>query len=111
MQGEYPYLYQPGASEQAIVEEMIRNPGSELWKKCHEFVTQKVHFKARNFHWDRQEEIIQEAMYKIARSLPGFRFECSLKSWVWTIIASCIADEYRHLRRVEKFNVVDTLTE
>jgi RNA polymerase sigma factor (sigma-70 family) len=113
MPGEQPYLPQPGVSEQAIVEEMLRNREAGHWKKCNEFVTRQVHLKAKNFSWSSQEEIIQEVMYRIARYLPNFRFECALKTWLFQIIGRCIVDEHRYLQHKERLQIplVDTFTE
>src|SRR6266516_7947312 len=95
MPGEQPYLPQPGVSERLIVEEMLRNRDSEHWMQCDQFVKRQVYIKAKNLSWSSQEEVIQEVMYRIARNLPEFRFECAFKTWLYQIISSRIVDEHR----------------
>lgn len=112
MTSERPYLPRPGISEKEIVEEMIRNRDSEHWQQCHEFVKHQVSIRAKNFTWISQEKISLEATYKIFRDLPKFRFESTLRTWVHTIIGSCIVDEHRYLQRQERLHVSleDTFT-
>lgn len=105
MSGEQPYLPRPGVSEQAIVEEMLNNGESEHWEKCLDFVKLQVDKKAKNLSWSSQEEIIREVMYKIVKSLPDFRFECKLKSWLYPMIKRCIVDEYRRIQQKERNHV------
>ena len=99
MTEDKPYLPGPEADERAVVEEMIRDPDSKHWEECNEFVKQRVYAKAKNIPNDFLEEISQEAMYKVARALPGFQFHCAFKTWLNPIIENCIIDMYRRLRK------------
>lgn len=100
MPGEQPYLPEPGADEKSIIEEMLRNRGSQHWEKCRDFVRLLVRTKANNISRDDQEDIIQEVMWKVVRYLPSFRFQCSFRTWLNLIIERCIIDK----RRKDKHN-------
>jgi RNA polymerase sigma factor (sigma-70 family) len=90
-----PFFPWPGADERLVVAEMIRDGYSKHWEECHKFVKRRVHTKARNILSDHQEDIIQEVMYKVAKYLPHFRFQCALKTWVNQIVEGCIIDAHR----------------
>ncbi len=85
----------PGTDERSAVKEMIRNRNSKHWDQCRRFLQRRVYIKAKNIPEHLQEEVVQEVMYKVAKSLPGFRFECALKTWLTLIIERCIADTHR----------------
>ncbi len=88
----------PGADELSTVEEMLRDQGSKYWEECSKFVRRHVYSKARNIPIDQRDEIVQEVMYKIAKYLPGFHFQCSLKTWLNLIIERRTIDMHRRLR-------------
>ena len=95
MSGEQFYMQGQGSEERAILEEMQRNPKSEHWAYCLDFVKPIVYAKAKGVSRDDQDDIIQEVMYRVAKALPGFRFESSFRTWLFTIIDRCIKDKYR----------------
>lgn len=98
MSNGQPYLPRPGANEQVIVEEMMRDQRPEHWEECDKFVKRCVYSKAKNIPSHLLDDMVQEVMYKIAKYLPHFRFQCVLKTWVNQIIENQIIDEYRKLR-------------
>ncbi len=98
MPNEQPYLPGTGIDERAVVAAMIRDPDSLHWKEWLNFVKLCVYANAKNLPGSLHEDIIQEAMYKIAKYLPHFRFQCSLKTWVNLIVEHCNADAHRRLR-------------
>jgi RNA polymerase sigma factor (sigma-70 family) len=87
----------PGTDERSTVEEMLRDRNSQFWEECYKFVKRRVYSKAKNIPIDHHGEIVQEIMYKVARYLPAFHFQCSLKTWLNLIIESCIIDLHRRL--------------
>jgi len=105
MTEDKPYLPGPEADERAVVEEMIRDPDSKHWEECNEFVKQRVYVKAKNIPSDFREEIIQEAMYKVAKYLPEFQFHCAFRTWLNPLITHSIIDMYRRLRKEREFTV------
>ena len=107
MTADKPNLPWPGTDERAVVEEMIRDPGSKHWEKCDEFVRQLVHAKAKNIPNDFREEIIQEAMYKVARYLPEFRFHGAFRTWLIPLITHSIIDMYRRLHKEKNTVALD----
>ena len=98
MTGGKPSFPGPGADEPLVVAEMIRDHHSKHWEDCNEFVKRCVYAKAKDILSDHRDDIIQEVMYKVARYLPHFRFQCALKTWLNQIIEGCIIDAYRLLQ-------------
>jgi RNA polymerase sigma factor (sigma-70 family) len=87
-----------GADERLVVAEMIRDPYSKHWEECNKLVKRCVYAKAKNILSHLQDDIVQEAMYKVAKYLPRFRFQCALKTWVNQIVEGCIIDAHRWLQ-------------
>jgi RNA polymerase sigma factor (sigma-70 family) len=108
MPNDQPYLPRPGIDERMIVAEMLRDQNSQHWEECRRFVKFCVSANASNIPASSHEDIIQEVMYKVAKSLEQFRFECSFKSWINIVVRRCIIDESRKLRKDE--NVHSPLT-
>jgi len=91
------YLPWPGADERTVVEEMLRDPISGHWYECRVFVKKRVQIQAKNIPQDHWEDIVQEAMMRLGKSLPTFRYQCALRTWIFAIVHSCIIDAYRRL--------------
>lgn len=87
-----------GKDERLVVAEMIRDRHSEYWEECAQFVRRSVYAKAKNIPTDLQDDINQDIMYKVAKFLPHFRFECTFKSWLNLIADRCVIDAYRKLQ-------------
>ena len=109
MSDDQHYLPRPGMNEKTIVEEMIGDKHPEHWRACSDFVNHSVHAKATNIPGDYHEDIAQEALYKIEKGLPHFRFQCTLRTWVNLIVERCIIDEHRKLSNEERkhFSLTD----
>lgn len=98
MTGGKPLFPWPGANERSVVEEMIRDRYSKHWEECNKLVKRCVYARAKNILSNLQEDIIQEAMYKVAKYLPHFRFQCALNTWLNQIVEGCIIDAHRWLQ-------------
>lgn len=83
--------------DRSVVKAMLQDRQSEHWKKCSEFVEKLVHKHAKNFSPDARDDTIQEAMIKIRKYLPLFKHGCSLKTWLFRIVRSCIIDDHRKI--------------
>ncbi len=92
-----PHLLWPGANERAIVAEMLRDGKSGQWFECREFVRKIIEGRAKNIPPERRDDIVQDVMIRVDHYLPDFQFRCSLKTWLFIIIQSCIADSHRKL--------------
>lgn len=92
-----PYFPGPGADDRIVVEEMLRDLGSGQWYECYVFVKKCVQARAKNIPQDHWEDIVQEAMIRLRKSLPTFQYHCSLRTWIFAIVHSCIIDAYRKL--------------
>ena len=91
------------AHVKAFVEEMLRDPNSEYWTKCRDFVEKVVYKRAKNIPQSDWEDIIQEAMIKIRKSLSAFQYKCSLKTWLFGIVNNCIIDDHRRVTRNKQY--------
>ena len=92
----------PGADDRLVVEEMLRDPNSEQWNECHEFVKHFVYAQTKNLPGDLLDEIVQEAMMRVLKRLPAFQFHCSLRTWLVSTIRTCTIDIYQY-RRKERY--------
>lgn len=90
-----PYLPWPEADDRIVVAEMLRDPQSGQWYECREFVKKRVQLKAKNIPKDHWEDLIQNAMIRVNKSLLTFQYQCALRTWVFGIVRSCIIDAYR----------------
>ena len=89
------YPSRSGTDDKIVVAEMLRDGSSGQWYECYVLVMRRVQIKAHNFSNDRRDDIVQEAMIRIHKYLPTFQFQCALKTWIFTIVRSCIIDAYR----------------
>ena len=92
----------PGADDRIVVEEMLRDNLSEHWYDCREFVRKQVHKKAGSNAQQDRDDIVQDVMGHVYRSLATFRFRCRFTTWLITIINHCIIDGYRKAQRSEQ---------
>lgn len=99
-----PYLQRSGTDERLVVEEMMRDRDSKYWEECCVFVKRCIQAKAKNIPGSLQEDTLQDVMYKIARYLPHFRFQCAFKTWLNTIIEHHIIDTHRKLKKERYFH-------
>jgi RNA polymerase sigma factor (sigma-70 family) len=89
----------PGSDEERnIVQDMLRHDNSKQWEKYTAIVARHIHMKAaEDMSYEDRENIVQEVMLKATRSLPRFRFECTLRTWFIQIAQHCITDRLRRL--------------
>lgn len=85
----------PGEDDRIVVEAMLTDPGSAHWFECREFVKRLVQEQANNVPRDSWEDIVQDAMMQIAKYLPDFRYQCSLRTWLLALIRSRTIGTYR----------------
>lgn len=99
-----PYHPWPGgADDRTIIEEMLRDRRSGQWYECREFVKKLVQVQAKNIPQDHWEDLVQDAMIRVDKSLLTFHYQCTLRTWVFGIVRSCIIDVYRKFKRAGQF--------
>jgi RNA polymerase sigma factor (sigma-70 family) len=98
-----PHLPWPGADDRKVVEEMLRDRRSGQWYECRELMKRRVQVQAKNISKDHWEDIVQDAMIRVDKSLPTFQYQCALRTWLFGIVRSCIIDDYRKSMRVGQF--------
>ena len=91
--------------DKSLVEQMLSNSSSHLWIECYEFVHKKVYLLMRNVEMDYKDDVIQEVMIRIYKSLPRFGYKCSFKTWIISITRNCVIDTYREQKRIPKDRV------
>lgn len=89
----------PGDDDRAVVKDMLNDSESKHWNECCGFVRERVRIQAKNIPQDSQEDIAQEVMIQIAKSLHTFQHNCSLTSWIFLIVKSRTIDKYREIIR------------
>lgn len=100
-----PDLPWPGADDRAVVEEMLRDAKSGQWYECNEFVKKLVQARAKNIPIDYWDDVVQDAMIRVDKFLPTFKYQCALRTWLFGIVRSSIIDAYRKFKRVGRFTV------
>jgi RNA polymerase sigma factor (sigma-70 family) len=93
----------PGADDRIVVEEMLRDRTSGQWYECREFVKRLVQVQAKNTPRDHREDLVQDAMIRVDKSLPTFQYQCTLRTWLFGVVRSCIIDTHRKFMRVGQF--------
>lgn len=83
----------PGPDDKLVVDQMLADPYSHRWNECRRFFEQLV--QASDLPVDLREDVVQNAMFTVMRSLPGFHYECRLKTWLGMIAHSRIVDAWR----------------
>lgn len=73
----------------AAFEQLITPYEQLVWRVCWHYT----------HHMEDARDCAQEAMVKIWRSLPQYRQDCALETWLYRIAASCCLD---HLRRQKR---------
>jgi len=104
-----PYPLWPEANDKVVVKEMLRDPQSGKWYECREFVRKRIQVQAKNISQDYWDDLIQDTMIRIEKSLPTFQYHCALTTWIVGIIRSCIIDAYRKFKRAGKVIVSNSV--
>ena len=97
------YLPWPGADDRIVVEEMLRDRRSGQWYECREFVKRLVQAQAKNIPQDLWDDLVQDTMIRVDKSLLTFHYQCRLRTWIFIIVRSCIVDARRKFKRVGQF--------
>lgn len=103
MTKDKPYPQRSTTDDKIVVEEMLRDHSSGQWHECYLLVMRLVQQKAHNIHANHWEDIAQEAMIRIHKYLPDFKFQCSFNTWIHNIVRSCVIDDYRKSIRAVPF--------
>jgi RNA polymerase sigma-70 factor, ECF subfamily len=77
-----------GAGDHHAAEQLVRQTQADVWRWC-------AHLGDR----DRAEDLTQETYLRALRSLPGFRAESSIRTWLFQIARRVVADDIANRRR------------
>lgn len=97
------YFPWSGADDRIVIEEMLRDSRSGHWYECHGFVKRLVQVHAKNIPRDYWDDIVQDAMIRVDKSLLTFQYQCRLSTWIFGIVRSCIIDAHRKFTHVGQF--------
>lgn len=89
----------PGTDDRAVIKEMLEDEQSEHWHRCYEFTQKLVQLQARALSPEDKEDIVQNVMMRIQRSLHTFQHECALRTWIFSIVRNCVIDFHRRRKR------------
>jgi RNA polymerase sigma factor (sigma-70 family) len=103
MTRDKPYPQRSTTDDKIVVAEMLRDHSSGQWHECYVLVMGLVQRKAHNISPNHREDIVQEAMMRVHKYLPTFKFQCSLKTWIHNIVHSCVIDGYRKSIRTVQY--------
>ena len=90
----------PGLDEKLTVKQMLTDPFCDHWSECHHFFERLI--RISGLPEDMKEDVVQNAMLTVSRSLSTFRFDCKLSTWLVYIARSRITDAQRDLNRYKK---------
>jgi RNA polymerase sigma-70 factor (ECF subfamily) len=95
------YAARSGA-DQGALEAFVRATRGDVWRLC-----------AHLGDPDRADDLTQETYVRVLRSLPAFRGESSVRSWLFTIVRRAVADDIaaRQRRRRERWETAHLETE
>lgn len=92
----------PVADEKQVVAEMLNDPASPHWVKCHEVIRGLVNKQAGNFTGDIKEDITEDVLLLVMEHIADFQFKCKLTTWLGSIVRNQVASEARKRKRDEK---------
>jgi RNA polymerase sigma factor (sigma-70 family) len=97
----------PGADDKVVIEEMLRDSTSEQlseqWYECRIFVRDCVQRQGNDIPQDDREDIVQDVMMRIHKSLHTFAYGCKLTTWIFGIVHNRITDIHRQSVRTRAF--------
>lgn len=110
--GAFFAAWGPGANaagrqeDQAMVQEALSGgPGFEKLVKAHERMVYRVAFRFLNDEADAGD-VTQEVFWRVHRSLPKFRGDSSLSTWIYAITANLSRNAIRSRKNREKVQVL-----
>ena len=93
------------ADRQIIQEALSGDPGFEKLVKAHEQMVYRVAFRFLNNETDASD-VAQEVFIRVHRSLPQFRGESALSSWIYAITANLSRNTIRSQKNRAKVQVL-----
>jgi RNA polymerase sigma factor (sigma-70 family) len=97
MQGNSNNLW-PGEDDTQAIAAMLndQHPFYEHhWQQCYAFVIESVKRRASDFSKDDKDDISQNVMINIGRSLVTFKRKCKLTTWITKIVINCVINARR----------------
>lgn len=77
-----------GGADRDALEVFVRATQDDVWRLC-------AHLGDR----ERADDLTQETYVRVLRSLPGFRGDASVRSWLFSIVRRVVADDIASRQR------------
>jgi len=91
----------PGSHDKLVVAEMLRNPESDYWIACNNFINNLIGKLCPYLPYDLREDATQETMASVHNGLAGFRFNSKFTTWLTSIARHRVIDVER------KYSAID----
>ena len=91
----------PGLDDKLVVAEMLRNPESDYWIGCNNFINKLIGKLCPHLPYDLREDATQETMASVHNGLAGFRFNSKFTTWLTSIARHRVIDVER------KYSAID----
>lgn len=92
--------YWPDKDDRSVVTEMLNDPQSPEWGKCHAFLTARIKgIFGVGYPEHLKEDVVQETLIKVFRHLGSFSYQYSLAAWLAVILTRTAIDCFRRERR------------
>ncbi len=80
-----------GGADRHALEDFVRATQEDVWRLC-------AHLGDR----ERADDLTQESFVRVLRSLPGFRGDAPVRSWLFRIVRRVVADDIASRQRMRR---------
>lgn len=92
-------------NDDAVIDEMLQDAGSEYWSLCSEYVRYFIGKKFPNLFRQLKDEVVQETVLSIYKSLSAFRRESKFTTWVASIAYNRAIDALRRQADIQQWEI------
>ena len=92
-------------NENAVIDKMLQDANSEYWSICSEYVRYFIGRNFLNLPLQMKEEVVQETILSIYKSLAVFRRQCKLTTWIVSIARNRAIDVLRRLADIQQWEI------
>ena len=85
--------YAARGADRLALESFVRATQDDVWRLC-------AHLGDR----DRADDLTQETYVRVLRSLPGFRGDAPVRSWLFSIVRRVVADDIASRQRRRRYH-------
>src|SRR5260370_24170641 len=78
-----------------VIVAMLSSTDSEYWGTCSDFLRYLLEKHFSKLSWQLKEDIAQDIMLKLSKSLSSFRGQCKFTTWLVSVIRNRTIDVLR----------------